>query len=55
MRLVLGMAVKSYASVAKGLKLKVRKLIPMFEEVIEEKLLGGIFWPPLPPFRILLT
>ena len=41
--LVLGMALK-YTSVAKGLKLKVRKflrLISMFVEVTREKLVGG--------------
>ena len=40
---------KFYTSVAKGLKLKVRKfwgLIPMFVEVTEEKLVGGFFAPP---------
>ena len=55
MRLALVMASKSYANVAKGLKLKVRKcwgLIPTFEEVKAEKLLGGVFLLPLPPFRI---
>ena len=38
-----------YTSVAKGLKLKVRKflgLIPTFPEVTEEKLVGGAFFPP---------
>ena len=57
MGLALGMALKSYASVAKGSKLKVRKcwgLIPTFVEVTEEKLVGGAF-APLPPFRIRLT
>ena len=42
--LVLGMALKFYTSVAKGLKLKVRKflrLISMFAEVTREKLVGG--------------
>ena len=48
----LGMAWKSYTSVAKGLKLKVRKcwgLIPTFEEVTRGKLLGGgsLFAPSL--------
>ena len=43
---------KFYTSVAKGLKLKVRRfwgLIPMFVEVTEEKLVGGFFAPPTPP------
>ena len=43
------MALKFYTSVAKGLKLKVRKflrLIPTFPEVTEEKLVGGAFLPP---------
>ena len=42
--LALGMALTSYASVAKGLKLKVKKcwgLIPTFVEVTGEKLVGG--------------
>ena len=46
--LALGMSLKSYASVAKGLKLKVRKfweLIPKFVEVTREKLVGGLFAP----------
>ena len=44
--LALGMALKFYTSVAKGLKLKVRKfwgLIPTFVEVTREKLVGGSF------------
>ena len=43
MGLALGMALKFYTSVAKGLKVKVRKflgLIPTFVEVTEEKLNG---------------
>ena len=55
--LVVGMALKSYASVAKGLKIKVRncwRLIPMFVEVTGEKLVG-VFFAPLPQFRIGLT
>ena len=47
--LALGTNLKFYTSVAKGLNLKVRKfcgLIPMFVEVIEEKLVGGLFAPP---------
>ena len=42
---------KLYISVAKGSKLNVRKfweLIPMFAEVTEEKLVGGLFGPPHP-------
>ena len=45
-RLALGMNLKFHTSVAKGLKLKVRKfweLIPTFAEVKEENLIGG--WP----------
>ena len=42
----LGMALKFYTSVAKGLKLKV-KMFFMFVEVTGEKLVGGgAFWPP---------
>ena len=40
---------KFYTSVAKGLKLKVRKflgLIPMFVEVTGEKLVEDLFAPP---------
>ena len=52
--LVLGTNVKFYISVAKGLKLKVKKflgLILTFVEVTGEKLVGGLFAPPpdLPP------
>ena len=49
--LALGTNLKFYTSVAKGLKLKVRKflgLIPTFAEVIGEKLVGELFWPPYP-------
>ena len=45
------MALKSYTSVVKGLKLKVRKfwgLIPTFIEVTGEKLVGGLLAPPHP-------
>ena len=45
-----GIALKFYTSVAKGLKLKVRKfwgLIPTFVEVTGEKLVGGPFCPTL--------
>ena len=48
---------KFYTSVAKGLKLKVRKfwgLAPMFGEVTEEKLLGSSFcWHLVTPHHIL--
>ena len=47
--LALGIALKFYTSVAKGLKLKVRKfwgLIPMIVGVIGEKLVGSLFGPP---------
>ena len=50
MRLALGIALKFYTSVAKGLKLKVRKicgLIFAFEEVRGEKMVG-VFLPPPP-------
>ena len=50
MDLGLGMVLKFYTSVAKVLKLKIRKfwrLIPTFVEVTGEKLVGGGF-PPLP-------
>ena len=47
--LALGKALKSYTSVAKGLKLKVRKfrgLIPTFVENTGEKLVREPFCPP---------
>ena len=51
--LVLGTSLKFYTSMAKGLKLKVRKflgLIPTFVEVTGEKLVEGALLPsPLPP------
>ena len=51
--MIVGMALKFFAIVAKGLKLKVRKfwgLIPTFVEVTKEKLVGGLFeTPPLLP------
>ena len=50
--LVLDMVLKFYISVAKRLKLKVRKfwwLIPAFVEIKGEKLVGGHF-NPYPPF-----
>ena len=50
--LVLDMVLKFYTSVAKRLKLKVRKfwwLIPAFVEIKGEKLVGGHF-NPYPPF-----
>ena len=43
------MALKFYTSVAKVLKVKVKKLlrlIPMLVEVTREKLVGGFFAPP---------
>ena len=43
------MALKFYSSVAKRLKLKVRKflgLVPTFLQVTVEKMVGGIFAPP---------
>ena len=49
--LALGMTLKSYASVAKRLKRKVRKcwdLIPTFAEVTGKKLVGGLFSPLFP-------
>ena len=49
LRLALGMALKFYTSVAKWLKLKVKKflgLIPTFVEVTGEKLVGCLFGPP---------
>ena len=53
MGLALGMALKFYTRVAKGLTFKVRKfwrLIITFVEVAEEELVGGTFLPP-PPFH----
>ena len=50
MGLALGTNLKLYTSVAKGLKLKVRKfgsLIPTFVEVTGKKLVGGPFCPPI--------
>ena len=44
--LTLGTALRFYVSVAKGLKLKVRKfwrITPTFVEVTGEKLVGGLF------------
>ena len=49
--LAIGANAKFKTSVAKGLKLKIRKfwgVIPMFVEVTEEKLVGGAFLPPPP-------
>ena len=51
LRLALGTNLTVYTSVAKGLKLKVRKFWrpnPTFVEVTREKLVGGLFIP-LPP------
>ena len=48
--LALGLNLKFYTSVAKGLKLKVRKflgLIPTFVEVTGEKLVGWEFLPSI--------
>ena len=59
--LALGRKLKFYTSVAKGLKLKVRKfwgLSSTFVEVTVEKLVGRTLFaspPPLPPFWIGLT
>ena len=50
--LALGTNLKFYASVVKGLKVKVRKFLgldPTFVEVTEEKLVGRPFWSPSPP------
>ena len=55
--LALGTKLKFYTSVAKGLKLKVKKflgLIPTFVEVRGEKLLGGLFGPILNRVKCLL-
>ena len=52
--LALGTNLKFYTSVAKRLKLKVRKfwwIIPTFVEITGEKLVGELFAPP-PPFWI---
>ena len=49
LRLALGMILKFYTSVSKGLILTVRKfcgLIPTFVEVTGERLVGGLFAPP---------
>ena len=57
LELALVIALKFYASVAKRLKLKVRKcwgLIPTFVEVAWEKLVGGLLVSLL-PFKIGLT
>ena len=50
--LALGMNLKFYSSVKKGLKLIVRKflgLVSTFIEVTGEKLVGGLFGPPAHP------
>ena len=50
------MNLKLYTSVAKGLKLKVKKflgLVRTFIEVTREKLVGGLFAPPPPTLTIL--
>ena len=49
--LALGTSLKFYTSVAKGLKVKVRKfleLVPTFVEVTRENLIGGLFAPSHP-------
>ena len=49
MGLALGMNLTFYTSVAKGLRLKVRRflgLVPTFVEVTEEKLVQRAFLPP---------
>ena len=49
--LALGMTLKFYTNVAKGLKIKVRKLLglfPTFEEVTGENRIGEPFYPPTP-------
>ena len=55
--LALGTNLTFHTGVAKVLKVKVRKflgLVLMFVEVTREKLVGGLFWPPLPlPLPIL--
>ena len=46
--MALGMALKFYTSVAKGLKLKVRKFLGLtstFVEITREKLIGSVFAP----------
>ena len=53
--LALGMTLKFYTSLAKGLKLRVRKfsaLIPTFVEVKEKNLVGGFLSPPPPPTHL---
>ena len=53
--MALDMALKFYTSVAKGLKLKVKKfygLIPPFVEVTSEKLVGGPFCPSPILYRV---
>ena len=50
--LALGMALKFYTSLTKGLKLKVRtfeRLIPTFVEVTGEELVGGDLFGPRHP------
>ena len=49
--LALGTNLKFYTSAVKGLKVKVRKVLglnPTLVEGTEEKLVGGLFGPPLP-------
>ena len=54
LRLALGTNLKFCTSQSKGLKLKVRKfwgLIPTFVKTIGEKLVGGLFAPPLSSWK----
>ena len=56
LRLALGTNLNFYFSVAKELKLTVRRfwgLIPTFVEVTGKKLVGDLFAPPSPPPPIL--
>ena len=56
LRLALGTNLKFNTSVAKGLKLKVRKfweLIPTFVEITGEKLVGGPFCTPTPSIGLI--
>ena len=58
MGLTLGMTLKYYTSVGKGLKLKVRKfwaLIPTSVEVTGQKLVGRGRFCPLPPSSPILN
>ena len=48
------MALKFYTSVTKGLKFKLKVLIPIFVEVIGENLVGGLFTPTPPTHPTLI-